>query len=81
MSNRGITFATVIGNVPIVKAAVTEKNDVKILAVTVLTSISDEDIKEMGYEGKIEDLVLYRAKRALDVGCDGIISSGIERTH
>lgn len=78
LKDRGITFATVIGNVPIVRAAVSEKNGVKILAVTVLTSISDEDIKEMGYEGTIEDLVLYRAKRALEVGCDGIISSGIE---
>jgi orotidine-5'-phosphate decarboxylase len=78
LKDRNITFATVIGNVPIVKAAVAEKNGVKILAVTVLTSIGDEDIKEMGYEGPIEDLVLYRAKRALEVGCDGIISSGIE---
>lgn len=78
LRDRNITFATVIGNVPIVRAAVSEKNGVKILAVTVLTSISDEDIKEMGYGGTIEDLVVYRAKRALEVGCDGIISSGIE---
>ena len=55
-----------------------EKDGVKILAVTVLTSIGDEDIKAMGYEGPIEDLVLYRARRALKIGCDGIISSGIE---
>jgi len=78
LRDRNITFATVIGNVPIVKAAVEVKDGVKILAVTVLTSIGDEDIKEMGYEGPIQDLVLYRAKRALEVGCDGIISSGIE---
>jgi len=78
LRHRNIAFATVIGNVPIVKAAVSEKNGVKILAVTVLTSIGDEDIKEMGYEGPIENLVLYRAKRALEVGCDGIISSGTE---
>lgn len=78
LRHRNITFATVIGNAPIVKAAVEEKNGVKILAVTVLTSIGDEDIKEMGYEGPIEDLVLHRARRALEVGCDGIISSGLE---
>jgi orotidine-5'-phosphate decarboxylase len=78
LRDRNITFATVIGNVPIVKAAAAEKNGVKILAVTVLTSIGDEDIKAMGYEGPIEDLVLYRAKRALEAGCDGIVSSGIE---
>jgi orotidine-5'-phosphate decarboxylase len=78
LRDRNITFTTVIGNVPIVKAAVAEKNDVKILAVTVLTSIGDEDIKESGYRGSVEDLVLHRARRALDAGCDGIVSSGIE---
>lgn len=78
LRNRNITFATVIGNDPIVRAAVAEKDGVKILAVTVLTSIGDEDIIAMGYEGSIEDLVLYRARRALKIGCDGIISSGIE---
>jgi orotidine-5'-phosphate decarboxylase len=78
LRNRNITFATVIGNDPIVRAAVAEKNEVKILAVTVLTSVGDEDLIAMGYEGTIENLVLYRAKRALEIGCDGIISSGIE---
>ena len=78
LRNRNITFTTVIGNDPIVRAAVAEKDGVKILAVTVLTSIGDEDIIAMGYEGSIEDLVLYRARRALKIGCDGIISSGIE---
>jgi orotidine-5'-phosphate decarboxylase len=78
LRNNDITFATVIGNEPIVRAAVTEKDGVKILAVTVLTSIGDEDIIAMGYEGSIEDLVLYRARRALEIGCDGIISSGME---
>ena len=78
LRNRNITFATVIGNDPIVRAAVAEQDGVKILAVTVLTSIGDEDIIAMGYEGSIEYLVLYRARRALKIGCDGIISSGIE---
>ena len=78
LRDNDITFTTVIGNEPIVRAAVAEKDGVKILAVTVLTSIGDEDIKAMGYEGPIEDLVLYRARRALEIGCDGIISSGLE---
>ena len=78
LRDNDITFATVIGNEPIVRAAVAEKDGVKILAVTVLSSIADEDIKAMGYEGSIEDLVLYRARRALEIGCDGIISSGLE---
>jgi len=81
LRDNDITFATVIGNEPIVRAAVEEKNGVKILAVTVLTSIDDEDIIKMGYKGSIDDLVLYRARRALKIGCDGIISSGREVSH
>jgi len=35
-------------------------------------------MKEMGLSGTIEDLVLVRAKRALSLGCDGVVSSGLE---
>lgn len=73
-----ITFATVHGNDPILRAAVEEKNDLKVLAVTVLTSFDEEDMREMGLSGKIGDLVLRRAQRALTLGCDGVISSGLE---
>ncbi|MCK4486093.1 MAG: orotidine-5'-phosphate decarboxylase [Desulfobacterales bacterium] len=76
--DRNITFATVHGNDPILRAAVAEKNGVKILAVTVLTSFGEEDMREMGFSGTIEDLVFVRAKRALSIGCDGVISSGLE---
>lgn len=78
LKNRGVTFATVHGNDPILRAAVVEKNGLKILAVTVLTSFGEEDMREMGFTGNIEDLVFLRAKRALDLNCDGVISSGLE---
>lgn len=78
LKNRDITFATVMGNDPILKAAVEEKNGVNILSVTVLTSFGEEDMVEMGFTGTIEDLVFRRAKRALEIGCDGVISSGLE---
>ncbi len=78
LKNHHITFATVHGNDPILKAAVEEKNDLKILAITVLTSFGEEDLREMGFTRKIEDLVFYRAKRALEIGCDGVVSSGLE---
>ena len=78
LKDRNITFATVHGNDPILRAAVKEKKGVKILAVTVLTSFDEEDMREMGFTGKIKDLVFYRAKRALELGCDGVISSGLE---
>jgi len=73
-----MVFATVHGNDPILRAAVEEKNGVKILSVTVLTSYGEEDMEEMGFSGTIEDLVFSRAKRALKLGCDGVISSGLE---
>lgn len=78
LDGRGITFATVHGNDPILRAAVQEKKDLKILAVTVLTSFGEEDMVEMGFPVKIEDLVFHRAKRAVELGCDGIVSSGLE---
>lgn len=78
LRDRNITFATVMGNDPILKAAVEERNGVYILSVTVLTSFGEEDMEEMGFTGTIEDLVFRRAKRALEIGCDGVISSGLE---
>jgi orotidine-5'-phosphate decarboxylase len=78
LKNRGATFITVHGNDPILRAAVQERNGAKILAVTVLTSFDESDMLEMGFTGTIADLVYHRAKKALSIGCDGIISSGLE---
>lgn len=78
LRGRGITFATVHGNEGILRAATEEKHDVKILAVTVLTSLDQKDIEDLGFSVDIRQLVLSRAKRALEAGCDGVISSGIE---
>jgi orotidine-5'-phosphate decarboxylase len=72
------TFATVHGNDEILKAAAQEKNGIKILAVTVLTSLDDADLKALGFKVDIPTLVLSRARRALELGCDGIVSSGLE---
>ena len=78
LKNRGITFATVHGNDPIIKAAVEEKGEIKILAVTVLTSFNKSDMIEMGSTKTVKDLVLIRARKALHAGCDGVVSSGLE---
>jgi orotidine-5'-phosphate decarboxylase len=78
LKNRKVTFATVHGNDPILKAAVTEKNGLKILAVTVLTSFGENDMRDMGMTGSIEDLVLLRSRKALEIGCDGVVSSALE---
>jgi orotidine-5'-phosphate decarboxylase len=50
----------------------------KILAVTVLTSFDQRDLDEMGSTKTVEQLVLARAKGAVESGCDGVISSGHE---
>ena len=78
VNNRGVTFATIHGNDPIIRAAVSVRGDMKLLAVTVLTSFGEEDLRAMGMTQSIEDLVYFRAKRALDLGCDGVVSSGLE---
>jgi len=81
LRHRNITFATVHGNDPILRAALEERNGVKILSVTVLTSFGEEDMQEMGLRGTVEDLVFVRAKRALEIGCDGVVSSGLEASR
>lgn len=78
IKDKGVNFATIHGNDPIIRAAVKEKSDLKLLAVTVLTSFDESDMLEMGFTKKVEDLVLIRAKKALELGCDGIVSSPLE---
>ncbi len=78
LKNKGATFITVHGNEPILRAAVQERGSAQILAVTVLTSFDESDMREMGMTGTIEDLVYLRARKALDLGCDGVVSSGLE---
>ncbi|MGC2519016.1 MAG: orotidine-5'-phosphate decarboxylase [Burkholderiales bacterium] len=78
LRNRGITFATVHGNQAILEAAGMDKGEVKILAVTVLTSLDQGDLDDLGFQCDVEKLVLSRARRALEAGCDGVISSGLE---
>lgn len=78
LQNRGVSFATIHGNRPIIEAAVSEKTGMKILAVTVLTSFDESDMVEMGFTGSVRDLVLIRARKALALGCDGVVSSALE---
>ena len=78
LRGRGVTFLTVHADRGVMGAAVKEKGEMKILAVTVLTSTGPADLAEMGYPGKLEDLVLARAGAAAELGCDGVITSGLE---
>jgi orotidine-5'-phosphate decarboxylase len=78
LSHRKVAFATVHGNDPMLEAAVSVKGRLKILAVTVLTSLDRGDLDDLGFQCDPEELVLSRAKRAIQLGCDGVISSGLE---
>ncbi|OSM01848.1 orotidine-5'-phosphate decarboxylase [Magnetofaba australis] len=78
LAGRGIHFLTVHGNDGIMQAAASEKGDMKILAVTALTSLDRGDLDDLGFQCDVADLVASRAKRALACGCDGVISSGLE---
>lgn len=78
LNSRGVSLATIHGNDAIIRAAMEARGDLQLLAVTVLTSFGEEDLRAMGMAQSVEDLVLFRARRALDLGCDGVVSSGLE---
>ena len=78
LRSRGATFLTVHGHRSVMEAAAREKGAMKILAVTVLTSFDQRDLDEMGATKSVEQLVLARAKGAMESGCDGVIASGLE---
>ncbi len=78
LRGRGVTFAPVHGNQAMMEAAAREKGEVKILAVTALTSLDRGDLDDLGFSCDVGRLVLSRARRAIEAGCDGVISSGLE---
>jgi orotidine-5'-phosphate decarboxylase len=79
LKDRGAACVTVHGNQSIMEAAAENKGDhLKVLAVTVLTSLDRGDLDDLGFDCDVEALVLSRARRALETGCDGVISSGLE---
>jgi orotidine-5'-phosphate decarboxylase len=78
LSDYGATFATIHGNQALMEKAAANKNNLKILAVTALTSLDRGDLDDLGFDCDVKDLVISRAKRAFEAGCDGIVSSGLE---
>lgn len=78
LSSKGVDLATIHGNDSIMEAAAQAKGDLKVLAVTALTSLDRGDLDDLGFKCDVKELVLSRAKRALQIGCDGIVSSGLE---
>ena len=82
IAGMGLDFLTVHGQGRAIEAAVAGRgdSDLKIFAVTVLTSLGTEDLKAEGVGLHLPELVVSRARRALAAGCDGVIASGMEAT-
>ena len=78
VAKSGATFLTVHGHRSVMEAAAREKGAMKILAVTVLTSFDQRDLQEFETKKTVEELVLSRARGAVESGCDGVIASGLE---
>jgi orotidine-5'-phosphate decarboxylase len=78
LARRDVQFCTVHGNDSMLRAAAESKGDMKILAVTALTSLDQGDLDDLGFQCDLGALVLSRARRALKCGCDGVVSSGLE---
>jgi orotidine-5'-phosphate decarboxylase len=76
----GATFLSVHGYPQTMKAAVDGRGDsnLRILAVTVLTSYDDADLAAAGYDFTVDELVQERAGQARDIGIDGLVCSGEE---
>ena len=76
----GVTFTTIHPNSDdAMKDIVGAKGDLRVLVVTVLTSLSDADLRTLGSEGgDVRSTVIARARRAHDLGLDGVIASGLE---
>ena len=78
----GIDFLSVHGVTEIMKGAVEGRGSsaMKILCVTVLTSMDADDLAEMGVRSdvSVEQLVVHRAVKAMEAGIDGVIASALE---
>ena len=77
----GVSFLTIHGPGSLIRGAVEGRGNspLKLFTVTVLTSLDADDMAEMGYDKhSVEDLALFRARKALEAGCDGVIASGWE---
>ena len=55
-----------------------KKKKIKVLGVTILTSLKNESLKKIGYKSKLEDIVLKQAILIKKSGCDGIVCSAQE---
>ena len=77
VAERGVSFVTVHGDEEIMKAAIEGRGNspLKVLAITVLTSVDQNGLRDLGYLCSVEELIRLRVKKAIACGCDGIIAA------
>lgn len=78
--DRGVSIVTVHGDSDILEAAVEGRgfSDLKVFGISVLTSMNDESLQEMGYALSTEELIYKRVKMAAKIGCNGMIASAAD---
>jgi orotidine-5'-phosphate decarboxylase len=76
----GADFLTIHGSRAVLEAAVAGRGGapLKLLAITVLTSFDENDLRQMGYPGTVAELVELRVRNAMEAGVNGIVCSPLE---
>ena len=80
LASSGVRFTTVHGSKAVMQAAVQGRgaSNLRLLAVTVLTSFDQDDLADFGYPCTVSDLVALRVRKACEAGVDGIVCSPLE---
>jgi len=80
VARSGVQFLTVHGSQPVMQAAAEGRgaSNLKVLAVSVLTSFDREDIEDLGYPCEVSDLVDLRVRKAMESGMDGMVASPLD---
>jgi orotidine-5'-phosphate decarboxylase len=80
VARTGVRFLTVHSPGAVMRAAFEGRGSaqLKLLAVTVLTSFDQRDVNDMGYSRTLSDLVEWRVRKAMEAGMDGLVGSPVE---
>ena len=80
VASTNVRFLTVHGSGAVMRAAVEGRgaSNLKLLAVTVLTSFDEEDLADLGYPCRPADLVALRVRKAMEAGMDGVVASPLD---
>src|SRR5574337_548183 len=79
LSGSGATLATIHGNQAIMEAAVQDKGDLKVLAVTVLTSLDQGDLKDLGFQCEVEQLRIEQCHQRVNLAKTRFIAANTHR--